>query len=92
MILILSILINNKEKDKMNLEYCKITQGKNGTVQITLPCCDTSILTIDEVSDDDTINLFFIPHKNAHILESIQHEEDKTAECTHELLIERSKI
>ena len=77
----------------MKLEYCKVEQGSNGTINITLPCCDKPILTINEVSDGEVINLFFMPHVNSSsIIESIQHEEDETAECTHELIIERSKI
>jgi hypothetical protein len=47
------------------------------------------VLHIGQVSDEDTINLFFYPKGN--IIESIMHQEDNDAECTHELLSKRIK-
>ena len=48
---------------------------------------DQLVLHIGQVSDDDTINLFFYPE--GEIIESLMHEEDNTSECTHELLCKR---
>ena len=47
------------------------------------------VLHIGQVSDENTINLFFYPEK-ATIVESIMHKEDKDSECTHELLAIRN--
>jgi hypothetical protein len=46
------------------------------------------VLNIDQVSDENTINLFLYP-KDACICESLLHEEDANNECTHELLARR---
>jgi len=47
------------------------------------------VLHIGQVSDNDTINLFFYP--KGTIIESMIHQEDPTNECTHELLVARKE-
>ncbi len=48
------------------------------------------VLHVGQVSDDETVNLFFYP-KDGNIVESIMHEFNNEANCTHELLAERKK-
>ena len=48
------------------------------------------VLHVGQVSDDETVNLFFYP-KGGDIIESVVHQFDDTAKCTHELLAERKK-
>lgn len=45
------------------------------------------VLHIGQVSDDETINLFLYP--KGRIIESLMSQNDPTAKCTHEILLER---
>ncbi|KKL74193.1 hypothetical protein LCGC14_2067290 [marine sediment metagenome] len=49
------------------------------------------VLNISQTSDEETINLFFYPTKPGIIEESMMHEEHPDSECTHELLVPRTK-
>ncbi len=50
---------------------------------------DKLIAEIDEVSDDNTINLFFVVHEGAVITNSLIKEQKPSTNITHELLWSR---
>ena len=48
-----------------------------------------SVLYISQVSDDDCINLFFYPGKNAIFIKSIISKECPDNDCKYELIVNR---
>lgn len=68
-----------------------ISRGKGGVVIMTMPLADgfrRPILVVDEVSDDETVNLFLQVSPDAYLTES----ECPVNDSTHEIIANVAEI